>query len=138
MEHYSLQHSPLKDDDNIYGSASEQAFYYFIYPNIMLNILPGRLQVNRVDPQAWNACQTVFDYYYTSETLAADPGRIQADRTFSDQVQAEDIDICERVQAGLESRAYDQGRFSYDLEGGVHHFQQLLKRSYRNARETGS
>ena len=138
MEHYSLQHSPLKDDDNIYGTADEQAFYYFIYPNIMLNILPGRLQVNRVDAQAWNACQTVFDSYYTSETLEANPARIQADRTFSDQVQDEDIDICERVQAGLESRAYDQGRFSYDLEGGVHHFQQRLKRSYRNARDTGS
>ena len=138
MQHYSLQHSPFRDDDNIYGTPDEQAYYYFIYPNIMLNILPGRLQVNRVDAKGWNACQTVFDYYYTPDILAEDPDRIQADRAFADQVQDEDIDICERVQQGLESRAYDQGRFSYDLEGGVHHFQQCLKRSYRNARPTGS
>lgn len=130
MEHCSLQHSPFKDEENIYGSPDQEAFYYFIYPNIMLNILPGRLQVNRVDATAHNACSTVFDYYY----LTPDPARIEQDRLFSDQVQAEDIDICERVQAGLESRAYDRGRFSYDLEGGVHHFQQCLKRSYRRAR----
>jgi len=58
-------------------------------------------------------------------------GRIKEDLAFSDQVQAEDIEICEYVFNGLASRAYDQGRFSYDLEGGVHHFQQCLKRSYR-------
>ena len=138
MEHYSLQHSPLKDDDNIYGSSDDAAFYYFVYPNIMFNILPGRLQVNRVDAQAWNACQTLFDYYYSPDILDGDPGRIESDRAFADKVQEEDIDICQRVQAGLESRAYDQGRFSYDLEGGVHHFQQRLKRSYRNARRAGS
>jgi len=138
MQHYSLQHSPFRDDDNIYGSPDEEAYYYFIYPNIMLNILPGRLQVNRVDALAWNACRTVFDYYYAPDILASNPDRIASDRTFADQVQDEDIDICQRVQAGLESRAYDQGRFSYDLEGGVHHFQQCLKRSYRNARRPGS
>ena len=134
MQHYSLQHSPFKDEENIYGSPDQEAFYYFVYPNIMFNILPGRLQVNRVDALTSNSCQTVFDYYYSSASIEANPNRIKEDRLFSDQVQAEDIDICERVQKGLESRAYDQGRFSYDLEGGVHHFQQCLKRSYRGAR----
>lgn len=129
-EHYSLQFSPFRDEDNIYGAPGEEAFYYFVYPNIMFNILPGRLQVNRVDALTHATCSTVFDYYY----LNPDPERIEQDRQFSDQVQDEDIDICQRVQAGLESRAYDQGRFSYDLEGGVHHFQQCLKRSYRRAR----
>lgn len=133
MEHYSLQFSPFRNDDNIYGGTGEQAYYYFIYPNIMLNILPGRLQVNRVDADQHDRCTTVFDYYYTQETIANDPDQIANDLSFSDQVQAEDIEICEHVQRGLESRAYDQGRFSFDLEGGVHHFQQCLKRSYRTA-----
>jgi hypothetical protein len=46
-------------------------------------------------------------------------------------VQQEDIEICERVQQGLQSRAYDRGRFSVEFEGAVYHFQKLLKESYR-------
>ncbi|MBT3449269.1 MAG: aromatic ring-hydroxylating dioxygenase subunit alpha [Bacteroidetes Order II. Incertae sedis bacterium] len=130
LKHYSLQFSPLAGD-TMYGSKDDQAFYYFIYPNIMLNILPGRLQVNRVDALKSDSCRTIFDYYYDSITPEDVRGRIKEDLAFSDQVQAEDIEICEYVFNGLASRAYDQGRFSYDLEGGVHHFQQCLKRSYR-------
>ncbi|PIQ63819.1 MAG: (2Fe-2S)-binding protein [Bacteroidetes bacterium CG12_big_fil_rev_8_21_14_0_65_60_17] len=128
---YSLQHSPIRADSDACGPANEQAYYYFVFPNLMLNILPGRLQVNRVDQVRPNACSVVFDYYYGELPTAAD--RAAADRTFSDRVQAEDIDICEHVQRGLESNAYDRGRFSYDLEGGVHHFQTRLKRAYHRA-----
>lgn len=133
--HYSLQFSPLKDGNHSYGSSSDQAYYYFIFPNMMLNIMPGRLQVNRVDARRANACSTVFDYYYSSIAGEDRDGRIKDDLAFSDHVQQEDVEICEYVQRGLASKAYDQGRFSYDLEGGVHHFQQSLKRSYRGARQ---
>ena len=102
---------------------------------MMLNIMPGRLQVNRVDALRSNACSTVFDYYYSSITQDDLDGRIKDDLAFSDLVQQEDVEICEYVQRGLSSKAYDQGRFSYDLEGGVYHFQLSLKRSYRQARE---
>jgi choline monooxygenase len=132
-QYHSLQFSPLKDGDHTYGSSADQAFYYFIFPNMMLNIMPGRLQVNRVDAHALDACSTVFDYYYDSIEESDIEGRIASDLSFSDLVQAEDIEICEHVHRGLASNAYDQGRFSYDLEGGVHHFQQCLKRSYRAA-----
>ncbi|MEO6801267.1 MAG: aromatic ring-hydroxylating dioxygenase subunit alpha, partial [Rhodanobacter sp.] len=43
---HSLQSSPLRNSTDIYGDG--QAFYYFIYPNVMLNIMPGRLQTNRI------------------------------------------------------------------------------------------
>ncbi len=138
---YSLQHSHIKPASNSSGPASEQAYYYFVFPNLMLNILPGRLQVNRVDQVAADACSVVFDYYYGDIPGTGGEGaggerttaeRMAADRTFSDRVQAEDVDICEHVQRGLQSNAYDRGRFSYDLEGGVHHFQAMLKRAYKN------
>lgn len=47
--------------------------------------------------------------------------------SFSDQVQQEDIVLCEQVQRGLRSRAYDAGRFSARRENGVFHFQQLVR-----------
>ena len=34
--------------------------------------------------------------------------------------------MCEAVQQGLRSRAYDAGRFSAKRENGVHHFHLLL------------
>jgi choline monooxygenase len=61
-EWYSLQYSPLKENDTVYGSG--QAFYYFIFPNFMLNILPGRLQTNLVLPVSHNQTLVIFQYYY--------------------------------------------------------------------------
>ena len=52
---HSLQHSPLRANDGIYGDG--EAFYYFVYPNVMLNIMPGRLQVNRILPAGPDRCR---------------------------------------------------------------------------------
>jgi choline monooxygenase len=99
----------------------------------MYNIVPGRLQMNSVIPIDADTCEVVFDYFYDTDEPEAVAMRLKDDLTFSEQVQQEDIDICERVQRGLHSRAYDRGRFSVEMEAGVHHFQQLLKASYRDA-----
>jgi choline monooxygenase len=45
---------------------------------------------------------------------------------FSDEVQKEDIGICEAVHRNLRSRTYDRGRYSVQRENGVHHFHRLL------------
>ena len=47
---------------------------------------------------------------------------------FSDEVQQEDIAICEAVQTGLRSGAYRSGRYSVLRENGLHHFHGLLSR----------
>ena len=73
----------------------------------------------------------LFRYYYDDLERPDARERIESDVTFSDQVQQEDAEICERVQRGLSSRAYDRGRFSVRFEEGVYHFQQLLKQAYR-------
>jgi len=123
---YSLQHSPLRNNDGIYGDGN--AFYYFVYPNIMLNITPGRLQTNRVLPDGHGACIVEFDYYYEQqpEVLA----RVQAEQDFSHAIQEEDIFICEHVQQGLSSGSYEAGRLNPRRESGVWHFQNLLRAAY--------
>lgn len=128
---YSLQHSPLRGADTLYGKPEGAAYYYFVFPNFMLNILPGRLQTNRVEPVSERACRVVFDYYYQDPALMAQVAA--ADLAYSEQVQQEDITICEQVQRGLDSRGYDRGRFSVECEAGVHHFQSCLKAAYRQA-----
>ncbi|MGA9855171.1 MAG: aromatic ring-hydroxylating dioxygenase subunit alpha [Gammaproteobacteria bacterium] len=128
---YSWQHSPLDGSQGPYQSG--EAHYYFIFPNLMLNILPGRLQVNRVLPVSQRQCRVVFDYYYADIESAAARDMIEQDLRFSNEVQKEDIGICERVQSGLESGAYRAGRLSPKREAGVYHFQELARKAYREA-----
>jgi choline monooxygenase len=129
---YSLQVGPLAANGNNVYAAGGEALYYQIFPNFMLNILPGRLQTNLVIPVAHDRCRVVFRYFYADVDSPAAQRLIADDVAYADTVQAEDIEICERVQEGLASRAYDRGRFSVPFEGGVHHFQSLLRRSYAN------
>ncbi len=131
---YSLQHSGFRSGgDGLYAGTDEAAYYYFIFPNLMLNILPGRLQANVVEPLAPDRCLVRFDYFYEEVDSVSAQQTIAEDMAFSDLVQQEDIGICEHVQRGLGSRAYDRGRFSVEMERGVYHFQCLLKAAYQHA-----
>jgi len=132
---FSYQYSPLQSDADLYGSGD--ALYYFIYPNTMLNLLPGRLQSNRILPIDANHCRVEYDYFYTDEAATDQPAtdavnaRREADQSFSDEVQQEDISICEHVQRGLASGSYEAGRLNPLRENAVHHFHELLRRAYR-------
>lgn len=129
-EYYSLQYSPFIGEKNLYTSGEGEAYYYFLFPNFMMNILPGRLQTNLVVPVTHNTCKVIFDYYYDDVTSPEAVKKIEEDILYSDKVQQEDIEICGHVQNGLRSIAYDKGRFSPEMEQGVYHFQSLLKKSY--------
>jgi choline monooxygenase len=122
---HSLQWSPLESAGDLYGNG--EALYYWIWPNTMLNILPGRLQTNRVLSLGPERCRVEFDFYYPDDAGE----RRERDLAFSDVVQKEDVDICERVQCGLASGSYDAGRLNPRRESGVHHFHELLRAAYR-------
>jgi choline monooxygenase len=128
-EWYSFQFSPLDSGDDLYGSG--EALYYFLYPNAMLNILPGRLQTNRVLPLGVDRCRVEFDFYYAPAATPEALARRAKDIAFSDEVQDEDVTICEDVQRGLASGSYEAGRLNPLRENAVHHFHELLRRAYR-------
>lgn len=130
---YSLQFSPFKNGENLYQAEKGKAYYYFLFPNMMLNILPGRLQTNILRPLSVDKTEVVFSYFYENIDLAEEKGIIRDDIAYSRKIQEEDIEICELVQRGLQSRAYDKGRFSVKREQGVYHFQSLLKKVFRKA-----
>ncbi len=131
---YSYQFSPLESADDLYGSGD--ALYYFIYPNTMLNILPGRLQTNRVIPIGVDKCRVEFDYYYAHDDSEKAELRRARDLAFSDEVQKEDVDICESVQIGLSSGSYTAGRLNPLRENAVHHFHELLRSAYSQINES--
>ena len=135
---YSKQHAPMRpasdvdvhDRDRRYlrTEAEEQALYYWVFPNVMLNFYPDNLQINVILPLDHERTLTIFEWYF--EQPGTGPGweSMQQSIAFSDQVQQEDIELCEMVQKGLRSRSYSTGRFSVQRENGVHHFQTLLAR----------
>lgn len=130
-EEWSLQYGRIAQDTGAYGVG--EALYFFVFPNLMLNVLPGRLQTNLVVPVAPDRCRVDFVYYYAEGT---DPARVQADVAFGDLVQREDIEICEQVQQGLQSGAYEGGRLSVAREQCVHHFHERYKGWLRNRLRT--
>lgn len=127
----SFQHSPLDSGDTLYGSG--EALYWFVWPNTLLNVLPDRLQTNRVVPVDDARCRVEFDYFYPAGMPDLDV-RHQRDQAFSDLIQQQDVDMCELVQRGLESGSYVAGRLNPKREDGVHHFHELLREAYRAAR----
>lgn len=125
---HSLQYSPLSADGPY---AAGQAWYWFIWPNTMLNVLPGRLQTNQVLPTGTQSCRVEFDFYYDADLPEAERTRLAAeDLAFSDEVQREDITICEQVQVGLASGSYLAGRLNPLRETAVFHFHELLRKAY--------
>ncbi len=126
---YSYQFSPLESGDGLYGDGD--ALYYWLWPNTTLNILPGRLQTNRVVPLGVDRCRVEFDFYYAMDESGEARARREADVAFSDEVQVEDLTICEDVQRGLASGSYQPGRLNPLRENAVHHFHELLRRAYR-------
>ena len=126
---HSLQWSPLESAGDLYGDG--EALYYWLWPNTMLNILPGRVQTNRVLPLGEGRCRVEFDFYYPP---GVDPARPLRDLEFSDLVQREDVAICEQVQRGLASGSWNTGRLNPLRESGVHHFHELLRAAYREER----
>ena len=132
FRHYSKQHAPIRQKpDSLYmrhieQGAAPQALYYWIFPNVMLNIYPDNLQVNIILPLDHARTITIFEWYVLDADRPEVAEEFHRSFKFSDVIQQEDIDLCEAVQRGLSSRAYDVGRFSVARENGVHHFHGLL------------
>jgi choline monooxygenase len=132
FEHYSLQWSPIAPGDAPYEiKPGDKAYYFCLFPNFMLNILPGRVQTNLVVPMGHDRCRVEFGFHYRDAAGPAAEKAVADDLDYSDRVQREDMEICHFVQRGLGSRAYDRGRFSVDAELAVHHFQERVRSAYR-------
>jgi len=97
------------------------AHYFWIYPNFMVNWYEGIMDSNLVLPLGVDRCRVIFDFFF-AESVTERARSIAV----SERIQQEDIAICESVQRGLGSRAYDTGRLSVRREAGEHLFHRLL------------
>ncbi len=128
-ERWCVQSSPITSNKGEEQTAAvrtgESAFYYWIYPNLMINWYKGVMDSNLVCPRGVDQTEVVFDFYFADSPEAARERNLSS-IAVSERIQAEDKAICESVQRGLESRAYTSGRLSVRREAGEHLFHRLL------------
>lgn len=127
---YSIQHAPIRQTKEARLRQNEtacgEAGFFWIFPNLMLNVYPDNYSTNLIIPIDHRRTLTVFEWYFHDPRRADAQEKLRQTIAFSAEVQIEDMKICEAVQRNLGSRTYRMGRYSVKRENGVHHFHRLL------------
>lgn len=134
--HSSVQISPIKPSDDPTVNAvrtGDNAYYWWIFPNLMINVYQGVMDTNLVLPLGPDRCRVFFDFYFANKDGPQAEKFVADSIGVAHQVQLEDLEVCEEVQRGLKSWSYSTGRFSVKREEGCYHFHQLLARKLREA-----
>jgi choline monooxygenase len=101
------------------------ADYFWIFPNWMLNCYPDNVSVNIILPLDAERTLAIFEWFLPEEQLGSEAARKAV--AFSEEIQVEDVKICEIVQKNLHSSSYHSGRYSVKQEKGVHAFHQIYR-----------
>jgi choline monooxygenase len=136
---YCLQSSPLVSDGAEAATGAvrtgDRAWYFWVYPNFMINCYGGAMDTNLVVPLGVDRSEVLFDFYF-ADVSATRAAHNRASIDVADRIQEEDLAICASVQRGLRSRAYTSGRLSVRREAGEHLFHRLLHADLKRGLET--
>lgn len=134
----SVQISPLRPSESIAMDQSvskvrggDAAFYWWLFPNFMVNLYQGVMDTNLVQPLGPERCRVIFDFYFAGAESDESRRFWSESIQVAHQIQMEDQAICEEVQRGLASRSFDTGRFSVRREAAGYHFHCLLANRLR-------
>jgi choline monooxygenase len=97
------------------------AYYYWLFPGMMLNFYPWGLSVNLVLPITADRTRIVYHGFVGDKSMLGKGAGGDLDK-----VEEEDQEIVEATQRGVSSGSYDRGRYSPERELGVHHFHSIL------------
>jgi choline monooxygenase len=131
----SVQISPLRrsDEDVARVRAGDSAYYWWLFPNLMVNLYQGVMDTNLVLPLGPERCKVIFDFYFARTEGPEARQFIEQSVAVAHQIQMEDWGVCQEVQRGLKCRSYSTGRFSVKREAGGYHFHRLLARHLQTA-----
>ncbi len=109
------------DDGNSSFVNNIAAYYFFIFPNLMLNFYPWGLSVNIVKPLKKDLTRVSYLTFVSDESKLNKGAGADLET-----VEYEDQAVVELVQKGINSRFYNRGRYSPNREQGTHHFHRLI------------
>ena len=132
FEHGSLQVGYARGDSDVFDlpvnhinfGSKVSAYYFWLFPNLMLNFYPWGLSVNVVEPISKTKTRIQFKSYVFDATKT----NLGAGADL-DLVEKEDEAVVASVQQGIQSTGYQTGRFSPTQEKGVHQFHWLLSQA---------
>jgi len=141
---YSSHMAKAKQGDNkaydISNASVTDHAVWFLWPNLTLMRYPGsgNFMVWRFYPINAEETWEEFDFFFESATPS--DSEMEAIRFIDEVLQPEDISLVESVQRGMNTPAFNCGRYMVDIEGSgasehaVHHFHGLLLDAYQRAR----
>ena len=127
----SPEKAPAEAGGDFAERIGDEALYAFVYPNFMLNRYGPILDTNLVVPVGHDRTRVIFDFYFRDTEGSSAKEFIERSIDASHRVQEEDVSICESVQRGLGSPAYDRGVYAAGVEMAAHHFHRLLAADLR-------
>jgi len=105
------------------------AYYFWLFPNLMLNVYPWGLSLNVVEPLAPSRTRVRFHVWLHDAALHG-----KGAGSGLDQVELEDERACAQVQRGMAARLFPRGRYAPIAEAGTHHFHRLLAEALASTR----
>ena len=124
---------------NIEGASVDDHAVWFLWPNMTLMRYPGRgnFMVWRFYPVSETETYEEFDFFF--ETAEPNESEKEALDFIDNVLQVEDINLVESVQRGMNTPAFESGRYMVDAGGSgmsehaVHHFHGLILDAYQRA-----
>ena len=108
---------------------------WFLWPNLTIWVYPGEPNISTLQIIPAGPGRTI-EYQDWFVPGGKPTHQLQDAMDYQkDVLQPEDVSLCEKVQRGLNSKGYNQGRFVIDSEmselseHAVHHFQSLVVRA---------
>ena len=108
-------------EDSVDAGKNIAAYYWWLYPNLMLNVYPWGVSVNIVVPTGVGTTQVLFRSYVKRPDLLDQGAGAELDK-----VELQDQFVVENCMKGMRSASYGRGRYSPTHEQGVHHFHRMM------------
>jgi choline monooxygenase len=118
----------LPDMPGISRIDAQTAYWVLIVPNIALFVLPHHLFTLLLTPDGVGRTIESADLLVHPRSLTAQDAERKLDAIFRfwDMVNVQDVAAVERVQRGIQARAYQGGRMCFQFEESIHRFQNIV------------
>ena len=118
----------LRPLSTLSGTDAESGRFVWLFPNTAISILPNHAFIILAHPEGPGQTgeeTLILTHPECTESPGAEDELDQL-TLFWDLVNRQDIEIVERVQAGLSDPAYRGGRLCYHFEEPIHRFQNMI------------